>query len=394
MTMHVRGDVIMKKVCLLLFIFFLLISINNHPVSANDNLDNDKQIIKEYFSDDYSGYRYPVLPEMSTWPYGNHQKMVEVSQIPEDILHNMTTKELLDTVLCYPLMSDFYAYDDINIGYEMVKKQFNALNELSKREDRCTCLSDFLESRKDNIIKSRTDENGLIVFDYKYRSQCISNILLSSYDFCDVDSKHTEIETQNRDAVPTSYTGLFKKAYYTQTTVQNIHGGPMGAIEYRVLEKWYFSDGSQQYIPLNDFSDEAILFSNSVFYDDYHITPISSPTVKYNCHSYAWYQQLSPFWWINLYNSTGYTSVGMQSANIDGIVVYFNSTGNNISYPLDYSHSARIISKIYGPSSVIGFNLRSKWGAGGLYDHTLENCPYYYYPPNSYSVADRMYYNP
>ena len=84
----------------------------------------------------------------------------------------------------------------------------------------------------------------------------------------------------------------------------------------------------------------------------------------------------------------------VSSFYIGGIIVYFKSTGNNIQFPLEYSHSAIIISKIYGSSTVVSFNLRSKWGPAGLYDHTMENCPYYYYPEGSYNVADRMYYNP
>ena len=33
---------------------------------------SDAEIAKAYFPEDYIGYRYPVLPTMSTWPYGNH----------------------------------------------------------------------------------------------------------------------------------------------------------------------------------------------------------------------------------------------------------------------------------------------------------------------------------
>lgn len=77
----------------------------------------DEQIENAYYPTDYSGYRYAVLPGTSLWPYDNHATMDELCQVPNEVLQLMSTEDLLQTVLAYPLMLDVYAYDDNSVGY-------------------------------------------------------------------------------------------------------------------------------------------------------------------------------------------------------------------------------------------------------------------------------------
>ncbi len=362
--------------CLVVMVMFAIM-LKNTLIKADEKTSSKDQLIaKEYFDNDYSGYRYPILPCMSTWPYGNHQKMVDACQIPEGILNNMTTDTLLETVMAYPLFCDVYAYNDRKTGYEIVKYHFNGLSELVKREDKCLCLEKYYEKIKTNPSKKHLD---------------VFFTLLNSTDFADANIVFKE---KNEKSTLYRYTGYFEPTSFSYNTVYTPKGYPMSAVEYKVAELWEFSDHTFDWVYSDDFSSDAKIFHNNEFFDDYGIYPDSSPSIKYNCHSYAWYSQTSPFWWINYFNSTGYTSVGMQNVNIGSKLVFFNSYGNNISSLTDYTHSAIILSKIYGPSSiVISFNLKSKWAPYGLYTHTMENCPYYYVDETTY-VADRMYYNP
>ncbi len=95
----------------------------------------DEEISDRYFPENYTGYRYPVLPQMSDFPVGNHVKIVRVCQIPDDILSDMSTEELLQTVAAYPLWSEIYAFNTIEMGYSRIKGMCNGLNELSVRDD-------------------------------------------------------------------------------------------------------------------------------------------------------------------------------------------------------------------------------------------------------------------
>jgi len=81
-------------------------------------------------------YDYPIKPGTDEWKaFGSHEEMLKACQIPEEILHRMSTTALVETVLNYPLIMDWLAYDTFEIGIESVRKQFNGLSELLSRND-------------------------------------------------------------------------------------------------------------------------------------------------------------------------------------------------------------------------------------------------------------------
>ncbi|MCI9159066.1 MAG: hypothetical protein HFF55_08720 [Lawsonibacter sp.] len=87
-------------------------------------------------------YEYPILPGTQEWiDLENVVDRRKVCQIPDEILYNMTTDALLETVIDYPFRSDMYAFNDFQTGYETVKRRFNGLQELERRPD---CLDALL----------------------------------------------------------------------------------------------------------------------------------------------------------------------------------------------------------------------------------------------------------
>lgn len=56
-------------------------------------------------------------------------------QVPEDVLNKMSTIELLDICLDFPYIIDIFFYDNLQKGYENLKKEFNGYEELTKRSD-------------------------------------------------------------------------------------------------------------------------------------------------------------------------------------------------------------------------------------------------------------------
>lgn len=54
-------------------------------------------------------WSYPLKPDMPEWAqFDDHSKMLEVCQIPNDILKSVSTTELVTLCLDYPLQFDFF----------------------------------------------------------------------------------------------------------------------------------------------------------------------------------------------------------------------------------------------------------------------------------------------
>jgi hypothetical protein len=86
-------------------------------------------------------YDYPIKPGTDEWKaLGSHDEMLQACQIPESILKDMSTAGLVETVLNYPLLLDYMAYDSRQYGLDMVVSHFNGLQELFNREDAGTEL--------------------------------------------------------------------------------------------------------------------------------------------------------------------------------------------------------------------------------------------------------------
>ncbi|MCQ2495168.1 MAG: hypothetical protein MJ131_01090 [Lachnospiraceae bacterium] len=111
--------------------------------------ENIMGILINHYPVDYSGYRYPEADEMDD---SSGQKLMNLYEIPEDILTSMSTEELVQTVVFYPLLyrltmsSMLMANHD---DYSQLKNQFNGLKELSIREDRGDCLWNYFIANKD-----------------------------------------------------------------------------------------------------------------------------------------------------------------------------------------------------------------------------------------------------
>jgi len=89
------------------------------------------------FAQQQSGiYNWPLKPGMPAWKdLTTHDQMLEVLQIPVEILHKMTTKELAQTCLNYPLFPDIWAFNSLQDGMERVIAGFNGLQEFLRRDD-------------------------------------------------------------------------------------------------------------------------------------------------------------------------------------------------------------------------------------------------------------------
>lgn len=98
-------------------------------------------IIPYYAQQRTGAYEYPIKPGSNQWKaFTTHIDMVNSCQIPNTILQGMSTIDLVETCLDYPLYGDMYAYNLLQNGFEVVTANFNGLQELLKRKDASTIL--------------------------------------------------------------------------------------------------------------------------------------------------------------------------------------------------------------------------------------------------------------
>ncbi len=386
---------------------------------------------EEYYPANYTGYDYPIRPGTAEWEaLPDHQAMVEACMIPEHILSTMTSEELAQTILAYPLLVDIFAYDDYDLGLEIVTKHFNGLTEFSKREDSASELANLyaenaLNSINVDVVKMEADGSSASIsrddmLSKEYFRGMVLDVLLQNDTYSQkltnddvinlskVASNRAQVINQNQmvevepmvvsgdtDIMTTeSYTILYRvsaEIVFTDQKILSVTGGGVTLYTTEWRNIWMCSDGVKRYTLHEDMSEEEKTAINNEFYAVYKITPTAQPTIKYNCHSYAWYWQnpANPYW-INdpsVYLLTR-SEKDLEDVLVQNKVVYYESTDGSYENP---THSGVVIG-ITESSGNRNFTIRSKWGMSGLYEHDLSNCPYYYNEDNSSLVSDYGFY--
>ncbi len=124
-------------------------------------------------------YDYPIKPGTDGWKaFGSHEEMLKACQIPEELLHRMSTAALVETVLNYPLSVDWWAYDSTEIGIKHVSGQFNGLSELLSRNDAGVGLIALYQTMDPRTI----DVNSPIAEQAEYYFRLLNIELLLSQD--------------------------------------------------------------------------------------------------------------------------------------------------------------------------------------------------------------------
>ncbi len=143
------------------------------------------------------------------------------------------------------------------------------------------------------------------------------------------------------------------------------------------------------YTPARQLTDTQIRNLNAQGDAISGATRVGNPAADYNCHSYAWYKQSTsnPFWILDeeifesdsecTYIGTGPTST---SAQVNDTIVYYDGSGNAI-------HSG-IITAVTSDGVL---TIKSKWGQGGIYVHSVNAVPSSYRPQGSSTTRTKIY---
>ncbi len=105
---------------------------------------------------------FAVKPGTEAWrKFQNHGEMVASAQLPDATIKGMSTQELLDACLSYPLLGDMMAYNSPRQGFQAVVGQFNGFKELLARADVGTVALDKYRS-VDAMAVSADPENAAL----------------------------------------------------------------------------------------------------------------------------------------------------------------------------------------------------------------------------------------
>lgn len=307
-------------------------------------------------------YNYESVISTSDWSNMNHAERVEKLSIPNEYIQNMTTTELLNSVLAYPYFSDMLFYDNMQEGFYAVKEHFNGLQELLARADRGeVLLSEY------KVLTAMHTARTLNNADY-FKLLFLETILAQP----EMASISAEQQNEISTLVDQNYQlELEAPNFFSESAYYEILANQQG-IDLQSYSSYVTTPrGSKVSVTISSSSDsDAALASNAYFVDYIHTyypgaSIVAAASDWYNCHGFAWAQ--STFVWMN--DPSAYWNDGRYSLKAQGQPT---AVGQKVTYG-GTTHSGIVI-------GLSGNCIRSKWGRMNLVDHSVTNCPYYYAP--------------
>ncbi|WP_343209629.1 hypothetical protein [Anaerolentibacter hominis] len=184
-------------------IYFILVLFLLLPCSAVSAAEERPTV---RFNEDTGNYEYIYsLDSKEIQNADSMQEIWELFQVPDSILEEITTSQLLDLVLLNPYTGDLSYFDTMQMGLESLKERFNSIRELLKRDD----LPDIVIKKYSTLSLSERlfDNTVQMMFLEAVLSQ--KSVLLS-LDYVAFNKLIREIERQ--------YTAMQKNSYYRGLT--------------------------------------------------------------------------------------------------------------------------------------------------------------------------------
>lgn len=329
----------------------------------------------ENVRNDNTPYVFPIVPGSSEWEsFGTKQEMVDVCQIPVEKLNNMTTEALLETVFNYPLLLDYMLFDSYEDAFNVMSRDFNGFNELLAREDVTEVILEkysktnvvtammaeevepkefFASTTMEYLIVCDEMKNGEFSIDEKKKIEEVHDEKMEDRSESGIYSRWSEVYLNYKmeDMLLTRAGEV--KTQVSDGTVKTPRGSNVTRVytcspELTAIEKGYL------------MLDSAAKYPRAV--------RIAEPTVRYNCHSYAWYSRSTsnPYWieFPMIYMTDGsYRSYsGTPIPGMKGWYYYGE-------------HSAISLGNRTENGSQVHY-VESKWGQDGVYQHPYNYCPY------------------
>lgn len=368
-------------------------------------------------------YEYPIRPGSDTWfSFETHAEMVSATQLPNDVLQDLSTEGLLHTVLDYPLLGEIFAFNSTQQGFTTVASRFNGLEELLQRPDVGKILLAHYEQMDPRSVEDVTTtlDQGRISADFAYvetllaqeevlrslsekeQLQLLEETLAKSKSkqtFVDVYGivgqehsvfvmakvlQHVAPSSQAfTDAAVSQFTetGSMADVYTLNALIAQAHQ-ILGIDQDTILalegDTSIQDHGGVVHTPngtrvpvvvvTTELTPSQISEYNSYVATNYpSATRETNASHKYNCHSYAWYStSTSNNIWMNTPGDDRY----WQDGSYVSVDIRFQGPNDRISYASD-DHSAIVAYSPTGP-----YMYRSKWGQLPRMYHALNYSPY------------------
>lgn len=296
---------------------------------------------------------YPTKPGSEEWKsFNSVTEMRAACQIPNEVLTQMNTKELLELCLNYPMIDDIAFFNSPEVGYSFYFNNFNGIQEFVKRED---CINVLIERYKAEKSTSITSNNKILPI-----TKIIELILNENnlYDRGTAEEKKeidtiTNSEKATRALAPEN-TNSTKTVPATDVIRYFYVYTPKGTAVRAMIKK-----ESPQFS--NDYNDE---YYQNKFPNQ---TLLSNSSNLYNCDAYAWHMtdgHPNDTCWVGdkIEDVFAYMEDGSY------IEVYEGTAPRKVRYT-DAYHTAVATET---PGVFI-----SKWTVGPLMRHTKSMCPFY-----------------
>lgn len=279
----------MKKFIYIIALLFLLVACNEElQIDTKQPTIGNKT--RAFTSQTFS---FDSVTKPEIWKtFQTLEEMQSACQIPDDVLPNLSTEELVQICMDYPLFGNYLAYDNETFGIKKVMAGFNAFKELKKRTDSAEKLLDIY-----------ANVNVTTLYEDRENAETYPNLKLGYLEMIlcsgEIESlyqgealqrlenlqAHKLTEKQLTNSISASslkHSQLLKQkineaknvsttSTATSITIYTKYGNPVDALS------------------ISEMSPQEIAESNSYAISHYpNATFISNASATYNCHSYAW----------------------------------------------------------------------------------------------------------
>lgn len=292
-------------------------------------------------------------------------------QLPEDMLSTISTEDLVEACMTYPLSLDCFAYNNVESGVAAVISHFNGFTELKKREDAFDKVLDFYDRKLEEIeMFGNTAGYTFKPLSLSFYERFIaSGYLLPINEL--IDSEKLIKLYYKADEIHNSFEELQGETLNESITSLK---------EILNLEKKSRSIGSYTYVTVYTKKGLSVIAMKTVCTDPQSeitegrnyiknsrplATIIEEATCAYNCHAYAWYvSEGGAKYWINqTYNGAENVSKFWTDGTYKETKAAY---AQKVFYPTgDHSAIAET------PTTYI-----SKWGRMPLVRHASNYSPY------------------
>ncbi len=361
--------------------------------------ENDEQCESNIVLNANGTYSYKCDESMETWnQLGTADEMIEKTTISETEMAALTTAQLLDLVLEYPLSCNLYLYDTYLDGYEHMRENCSAMSALLERDDVFDVILQRYEeyqipSKKIMAYDELIDEDNYVesynqlIADEDYQELILDDF----YAFSSVDILETMLLELIEDGVGSesdflvAYEGKAEEkaqseyyedidVYYVLELMQENSSDVSIMNDVNVLTATRFTTQNGSSLDYKYSTEETYLdasaYSSSLV--KYHGSLVSKARTSYNCHSFAWLQNLYP---------SEYQNIWLNSCSpfvVDGS--YVRRSSGVASDIITWTGHSGIITQasINNPYNnyIPEPYMMSKWGQGPIVSHYQSLSPY------------------